>query len=321
MTVTARVLLVVLLAASAGDALGQVTFDPRETDDPRDGPDPREGEDPRELAPDPRDPPPEFGDHVGALIEGDQDVRLARELGEAAWRVEPVVGTLVDRWIATVTLDDGETPTAGEVAKAAELRDQARRLAELADQSLRDTRFVYWVDTIFDWGPDELARYAEAEDHRRRGDAARREAETFGELLAALTPYQRALELYRTLGETRRVAAVHAQIGDVRAESAQVPEAVDHLLRAEQLGREIRALDTVRTALRSLETLRRRTRDFAAQRDALLRLADLSQQIGDPADAHRLRVLALQADIRSTGRAATIVTPLPPGALDPLLDR
>lgn len=304
---------VLFAAVVSASSQAQVEFDPRAGLDPRGTDDPRLGEDPRDAAHDPREAPPELHLHVDTLLDEGQDARLARDLGEATWRVQPVVSQLVEQWIGSVDRPDGGEPPPGEVVKAAELRARGRHLAELADASLRDTRFVFWVDTIHAWGPAEFELLREANEQRKLGDAAVRGALFPGDDLAALTPYTRALELYRRLGDTLGAAEVHAAIGDVHAENARVAEAVDHLQRAEQLGHELKALGAVRPALTSLERLHRRRGDWASQAVVLRRQHALALERGEDEDElRRLQLATVEAEAKAAGMNPVIVTPQRP---------
>ncbi len=304
------------LALATSSLAAQAETDPRYGEDPRETADPRGEEDPRDQQPDPRDISPKFGEHVDALLDEDHDVPAARDIGLEGWSVEPIVGGLVDKWLAAATFPEGQLPTANQLAKAEDLRSRGAQLAWLADQSLRDTRFAHWVETVHGWSAAERRRYAEAEELRELGNKQLRDVTSALEALTTLTTFSQALAHYRALGDTRRIAEVHATMGDIHAENGHVPEAVDHLTRAEQLGREIKSVDTVEAALTSLELLMSRTENYDELLDILDRQVTFATERRDARTAQHTLARQLKLAFELDGQGARIVT-LDPDAESP----
>ena len=312
-TLTLAALAAALVFASTGHA--QVETDPRYGEDPRDTPDPRDGEDPRDEAPDPREISPKFDEHIGTLLEGGHTYRAARDLALESWAVEPVVSKLVDRWLETLAVPEGQALTAGQIEKADDLRARGAQLAQLADQSLRDTRFMYWVETVHGWSAEDRAKYQEAEELRTLGETQLRSVASPNEALVTLTSFGQALARYRSLGDTRRIAELHATIGNIHAENGHVPEAADHLQRAEQMGREIKAATTIASTLKSYELLLANIGDYESLLDVLDRQIVFEVERGQGATAQRIFVKRMKLQGQIDGEFDVTIG-IPSGGLD-----
>ena len=236
------------------------TTDPRSAPDPRNVPDPRDASDPREpAAPDPMLGPP--GPTLyDALYSTGQDARLKQALGENGWDLLAYIHKPCEAWLAQ--RDHGDTASAGNQVKLAALEEKGRKLARLADTSLLDSRFQAYVETVFGWSEEQRRLHRESQELLRQGTALMASARDPTESVAALTPLQQALDRSRQLHDGRTQTETLVAIGNVQAALRDEAAARATMQDAVRVGRELRDLDGVWSALSVLYESAVRTRQW-----------------------------------------------------------
>jgi hypothetical protein len=259
--------------------------DPRNVKDPRDITDPRDSTDPREIAVDPLSEPP--GPHLyDALYATGQDARLKQALGENGWDLIGYIQTQLDSWLALFPKEgDGG---ANDPAHATELADKGRKLAKLADESLLDSRFRNYVETVLGWSPEQRLAFREEQDLYKQGLAIAEAAREPSEAAAALTPLQQALERARKLGDGRTQSLALVAIGNLQAANRDEQAARVSMHEAMRVGRELRDLDAVWDALSVLYESAIRTLEWSEAEEALQEQYLIAQDMADQATAQRV---------------------------------
>ena len=259
--------------------------DPRNVKDPRDIADPRDSTDPREVAADPLIEPP--GPHLyDALYATGQDARLKQALSENAWDLIGYIQTQLDSWLALFPKDgDG---AAKDPARATELAEKGRKLAKLADESLLDSRFQNYVETVLAWNPDQRQAFREEQDLYKQGLAIAEAAREPSEAAAALTPLQQSLERARKLGDGRTQSLALVAIGNLQAVNRDEQAARVSMHEAMRVGRELRDLDAVWGALSVLYESAIRTLEWSEAEEALQEQYLIAQDMADQLTAQRV---------------------------------
>ena len=259
--------------------------DPRNVKDPRDISDPRDATDPREVAVDPLNEPP--GPHLyDALYATGQDARLKQALGENGWDLLGYIQTQLDAWLALFPKDgDG---TAKDPARAAELEEKGRKLAKMADESLLDSRFRNYVETVLGWSPEQRQAFREEQDLYKQGLAIAEAARGPSEAAAALTPLQQALERARKLGDGRAQSQALVAIGNLQAANRDEQAARVSMHEAMRVGRELRDLDAVWGALSVLYESGIRTLEWNQAEEALQEQYLIAKDMADQVTAQRV---------------------------------
>jgi hypothetical protein len=241
---TRAVLALLLLAgfAAAQDEGG----DPRDAKDPRDVADPRKASDPR------GEPQDRFAQLEGkelydALYAAGEETRLAAALRTDAWQILGYIDSHCEGWLALIESGAAETPEGR--AKLADVQAKGRKLAELADRALGDTRFTVYVQNFYSWDTEQRKSFREGQALFRTGARLISEASTPQEALSGLTPLQQSLERSRPLSDTWGQSMALVLMGRVQADNAQTGAALANLDEARRLGRQIRDLSSVWDAL------------------------------------------------------------------------
>ena len=260
--------------------------DPRSAPDPRTIPDPRDASDPRETATtDPLlgPPGPELYD---ALYSTGQDARLKQALGENGWDLLAYIHTQCGAWLAQ--RDNGDPDSPGKRETLAKLEEKGRKLARMADTSLLDSRFLAYVETVFGWSEEQRQQHRETQELLREGTALMTSARAPNETVAALTPLHKALDRSRQLRDGRTETETLVAIGKVQAALRDEAAARATMQDAVRIGRELRDLDGVWSALSVLYESAVRTRQWDQAEEALQEQYLIAQDVADQATLQRV---------------------------------
>ncbi len=216
--------------------------DPRSGEDPRTGTDPRSGADPREAVTDPYAAlkGPELYD---ALFAAGDDTRLGAALRTDQWSILGYIDGHCERWLALVERGQAEQE-AGRLKMAAEPA-KGRKLAQLADLALGDSRYTAYVEAFFVWTPEQQKEFRAGQASYREGMTRLQAVATPQEALVAIGPVRNSLEIARKLGDTWGQTMSLSIIGRVEADTGQEATARATMALAVKLGREIRDADAV----------------------------------------------------------------------------
>jgi len=216
--------------------------------DPRDVPDPREAADPRKAA-DPRGEPQdrfavlEGKELYDALYEAGEEGRLSVALKTDAWQILGYIDSHCEDWLALI--ESGAEATEEGRARLASLQTKGRKLAEIADRALGDTRFMTYVQNFYSWDDAQQKSFREGQALYRQGARTISESRTPQEALAAITPLQQSVERSRPLSDTWGQCMALMLMARVQADNGQTGPALANLNEAHRLGREIRDLSSV----------------------------------------------------------------------------
>jgi hypothetical protein len=296
-----RTLLAVGLALLMGPlAAAQVAEqDPRYGDDPRVGQDPRLGDDPR-VGEDPRDVPPdpytvyEGTELFEALYNAGETGRLKIAMRENAWDLLPWIDSYCDRWLKLAERPEPISQTDLDLMQKAAAK--GLELARMADASLGDTRFGFYVDNITSWNDEQRAQFKQEQKSFEMGMKIWRSAGTPADAHAALTPMNQALSHARMLGDTWGEASTYAMIGRIQISTGQLTEgrrSIDHAIR---VGRQIRDMDAVWDGLAITYQASVELGSWEAAREALKDQYMISLEVGDEDTTEKLMSALVEYD-------------------------
>ena len=245
--------------------------DPRFTKDPRDAADPRSVVDPREEGMQPGIEtdldPLEGSDLFEELYSTQNTAALADAFSKSPWEVLGYIHRQAREWL-TMVEDNGLATQEGRDAAGA-LETKMRELAQLADSTLLDSRFEYYVDTLIRWDAEERVAYHEALAQYQQGTAIYDAATTAQQTLPALTPLRQSLATSRQLDDLRGQAACLAIIGRIQSVNGRPAEARSSMREARSIGHSIRDLDAVWDGLTVVMQTSIRLLDFDSAQIAL----------------------------------------------------
>ncbi|HYN63698.1 MAG TPA: hypothetical protein VES36_03760, partial [Candidatus Limnocylindrales bacterium] len=178
------------------------------------------------------------------------------------------------------------TPAAHDQLVAAE--EKGRKLARFADETLVDTRFQKYVDTVFGWSVEQQKQYREGQELYRQGVAIASAAREAREALAALTPLQKALKRARLLGDDRTQSLALLSIGNLQAANRDEQAARDTMHEVLRLGREVRDLDSIWNALSVLYESGIRTLEWNLAEESLQEQYLIARDAGDEQAGQRV---------------------------------
>lgn len=265
-------------------ALGQDGGDPREVGDPRDASDPRPASDPREAdeagrpLDDPREPATGT-DLIAELLaaKDHEGVRLA--MRDDPWSLLPYIDGYCAEWLDAHA--SGQAETEAGRAKLTLSEETGRLLARLADETLRDTGFVAYVEQVYAWNEDQQAAFHEAQDHFDAGMQALEVAASADEALRAMGSIERSLRTARDLGDTWGRTMALAALAQAQFAVGYVPQARASVDEALEFGYPIRDLDSVWSALETRVEIAIADGDRVVAESALADQYLLAREIGD----------------------------------------
>ena len=252
--------------------------DPRNIGDPRDTSDPRTTKDPYETL--------EGRDLYDALYAAGEIGRLKAALHDDGWQVLPYIDSHCEGWLSMVERGAADNE---EGRKAmADMQAKGRKLADLADAALGDTRFTTYVSAFYGWTPEQQKQFREGQALYHDGEKLLSTATSPVEAKRALTPLQQSYERARPLGDTWGQSMAMALIARIQADNDMDAESRATAREAERLGREIRDLGSVWTALSVTFESAVGTREYEPARDSLQSQYLIARALNDEETADKV---------------------------------
>jgi hypothetical protein len=274
------------LSLLAGGAAAQTKeTDPRHGEDPRTGADPHKGQDPRAAEKDPY-AELEGRELYDALLAAGEEGRLRQVFRDDAWQILGYIDSHCEGWLALK--ERGALATEEGAKQAADMQATGRKLAEMADQVLGDTRLVAYVTSFYGWNDEQQKRFREGQKLFREGASLYREAKSPAEAMNAISPLQQSLGHARALGDTWGQSMALSLIGRVEADNRHYTESTAALKEAVRIGREIRDIDAVWGGLGALYETAIAEKAYEPARDALQEQYLVAKELNDVATAERI---------------------------------
>jgi hypothetical protein len=258
--------------------------DPRDVKDPRDVGDPRDSSDPRTV----KDPYEtlEGKDLYEALYAAGEFGRLKSALHDDGWQVLPYIDSHCEGWLAMLERGAGDSEQGRK--ELADMQAKGRRLADLADAALGDTRFTVYVSNFYGWTPEQQKSFREGQSLYHDGEKLLSTATSPDEAKRALTPLQQSYERARPLGDTWGQSMALALMSRVQADNGMEKESRETAREAERVGREIRDLGSVWTALSVTFESAVGTREYEPARDSLQNQYLIAKALNDDETADKV---------------------------------
>jgi hypothetical protein len=299
MPLRAAIVALTLVACFCPSVSGQIREnDPRYVEDPRDIKDPREVVDPRDAETQPvfggEDEAPSGPDHFDDLYAAGNLGELTQAMREAPWELLDYIDDHCDRWLKLV--EAGRSKSKPRTVETDALKEKTRDVARLADAGIGDSRFGYYVETVFRWDQEQQQVFRQGRQLFREGAAIFEQADTAVETLAALTPLRQALAHAREVDDILGQSKSISMIGRIQSVNSRPTEARDSMREAVRVGREIRDLDAVWDGLSVIMETSLRQQDFDSALRALQEQHQLSVEVGDEESAQQVLRQLVQLD-------------------------
>lgn len=284
--------------------------DPRNVEDPRRTSDPRRGNDPREETEKPgieeAMEPLQGAELFEELYRGGNTGALSSAMAGSPWELTNYIDDLCTQWI-TMTRDKDGKPVA-PTAESKALETKVREIARLADAGIGDTRFGFWVGTIFSMTPEQRVMREEQVKLLAQGERILESVPLKQETYRALTPLRQSLSRAQQLNDFLGQSRAHSLIGRVQLLNRSGAEARASGREAIRIGRSLRDMRSVWNGWATVMIASARLRDFQTAKDALTEQHNLAIAIGDEitADAILDQIIELERAL-GTVRDGTLI--------------